>query len=89
MKMDRREFLAGISAFGVAGAAGSKTLFASAASMKSSKVIRRKGPFSNTLDKQTGELATDPLVLRFKKAREKLKKGPFYPKYHFLLKTPM
>jgi hypothetical protein len=27
-------------------------------------------------------LAIDSLVLRFKEAREKLKKDPFYPKHH-------
>jgi len=84
MKIDRRGFLAGISALSVAGVAGSKTVFGNEIPMKKSSVLRSKLPFGSTLDEQMEEIVADPLVLRFKEAREKLKKGPFYPKYHFI-----
>ena len=41
-----------------------------------SKVPKREGPFSSTLEAQRNELASDPLVVRFKKARDKHKKDP-------------
>ena len=49
-----------------------------------SRVPKRKSLFPETIEEQRKELASDPLVIRFKKARDKHKKDPHYPRYHFL-----
>lgn len=49
-----------------------------------SKVPKRETLFSESPGLQMQEIKADPLILRFAKEREELKKDPFYPKYHFI-----